>query len=156
MLKSCQFYQHLCRTCSEQFGVLENGEYIIQAYWQSLWNAIPQLTTGFGAWISGPVSERLGRPWTMLIAGVLSIIGVSIIFTASASPQFLVGKMINSLGLGMALASGQTYISEITPTKIRGIALAVYTVSLVYSDPEYQRPHPSYRVLHAYTRMSST
>lgn len=67
----------------------------------------------------------------MLIAGALSIIGVAVVFTSSASPQFLVGKMINSLGLGMALASGQTYISEIAPTKIRGIALAVYTVSLV-------------------------
>lgn len=31
----------------------------------------------------------------------------------------------------MALATGQTYVSEITPTKIRGIALAVYTVCLV-------------------------
>lgn len=67
----------------------------------------------------------------MLIAGVLSIIGVAVVFTASASPQFLVGKMINSVGLGMALASGQTYISEIAPTKIRGIVLAIYTVSLV-------------------------
>lgn len=85
--------------------------------------------------MSGPVSDRLGRRWTMLIAGILSIIGVAVVFTASASPQFLVGKMINSLGLGMALASGQTYISEITPTKIRGIALAIYTVSLVCPHP---------------------
>lgn len=67
----------------------------------------------------------------MFMAGVFSIIGVAIVYTAEKSPQFLVGKMINSLGLGAALAAGQTYVSEITPTKIRGIALAVYTVCLV-------------------------
>lgn len=67
----------------------------------------------------------------MFVAGVLSFVGVTIVYTASTNPQFLVGKMINSLGLGAALAAGQTYVSEIAPTKIRGIALAVYTVCLV-------------------------
>lgn len=83
----------------------------------------------------------------MLIAGMLSIIGVAVVFTASASPQFLVGKMINSTGLGMALASGQTYISEIAPTKIRGIALAVYTVSLVGLLPNSKPLEPNCVVL---------
>lgn len=64
----------------------------------------------------------------MFVAGILSVVGVAIIYTAETSPQYLIGKMVNSLGLGAALAAGQTYISEIAPTKIRGIALAVYTV----------------------------
>lgn len=129
-----------------QFGVFENGSYLIPAYWQSLWNAIPQLTTGLGAWISGPVSDRYGRRFTMFMAGVLSIIGVAIVYTAENSPQFLVGKMINSLGLGAALASGQTYVSEITPTKIRGIALAVYTVCLVCNYSPANFLHDDHRV----------
>lgn len=115
---------------SQQFGVFESGAYLVPAYWQSLWNAIPQLTTGLGAWISGPISDRFGRRWSLFVAGVLSIIGVAIVYTSSTPPVFLVGKMVNSLGLGAALAAGQTYVSEISPRKIRGIALAVYTVCL--------------------------
>lgn len=116
-----------------QFGEFDpvTQGFIVPAYWQSLWNAIPQLTTGLGAWFSGPISDRYGRRWSLFIAGVLSIIGVAIVYTASTPAVFLVGKMINSIGLGAALAAGQTYVSEITPRKIRGIALAVYTVSLV-------------------------
>lgn len=116
---------------SEQFGVFENNAYVVPAYWQSLWNAIPQLTTGLGAWLSGPISDRFGRRWSLFIAGVLSIIGVAIVYTSSTPPIFLIGKMVNSLGLGAALAAGQTYVSEITPRKIRGIALSMYTVCLV-------------------------
>lgn len=115
---------------SEQYGVFENGAYVVPAYWQSLWNAIPQLTTGLGAWLSGPISDRFGRRWSLFIAGLLSVIGVAIVYTSSTPSVFLVGKMINSLGLGAALSAGQTYISEITPRKIRGISLAVYTVCL--------------------------
>ncbi|KAI0123935.1 MFS sugar transporter-like protein [Xylariales sp. AK1849] len=114
----------------EQFGEIVDGQYVVAAYWQSLWNALPQLTTGFGAWVSGPLSDRLGRRWCMFIAGIFSIVGVSIVFTASVNGQFLGGKMVNALGLGMALASGQTYISEIAPLRIRGIALALYTFCL--------------------------
>lgn len=36
--------------------------------------------------------------------------------------------MINGLGLGMAVATGQTYVSEIAPLRIRGLALSVYTI----------------------------
>ncbi|KAH8678391.1 general substrate transporter [Xylariales sp. PMI_506] len=111
----------------EQFGELVDGEYVVAAYWQSLWNAIPQLMTGAGAWASGPLADRFGRRWCMFIGGIFSAVGVSIVYTASTNGQFLGGKMVNALGLGMALASGQTYISEITPLKIRGIALALYT-----------------------------
>ncbi|KAI0143353.1 general substrate transporter [Pestalotiopsis sp. NC0098] len=113
-----------------KFGTLVDGEYVVPAYWQSLWNAIPQLMTGIGAWISGPVADRLGRRWTMFIAGVASVVGVAIIYTSETNGQFLGGKMVNATGLGMALASGQTYISEITPLKIRGITLASYTFCL--------------------------
>ncbi|ETS79765.1 hypothetical protein PFICI_09618 [Pestalotiopsis fici W106-1] len=113
-----------------KFGTLVDGEYVVPAYWQSLWNAIPQLMTGIGAWISGPIADRFGRRWTMFLAGVVSVVGVAIIYTSETNGQFLGGKMVNAIGLGMALASGQTYISEITPLKIRGIALASYTFCL--------------------------
>jgi MFS transporter, SP family, general alpha glucoside:H+ symporter len=73
----------------------------VAAYWQSLWNALPQLMTGIGAWISGPLSDRLGRRWALFIAGVLSAAGIAVIFTAESNGQFLGGKMVNALGLGM-------------------------------------------------------
>jgi SP family general alpha glucoside:H+ symporter-like MFS transporter len=104
---------------------------VVPAYWQSLWNALPQLTTGLGAWSSGFVADRFGRRASFLIAGILSVAGVAVVYTAPTNGQFLAGKMVNALGLGMALTAGQTYVAEIAPVKLRGIALSAYTLSMV-------------------------
>ncbi|KAK3944421.1 general substrate transporter [Diplogelasinospora grovesii] len=114
----------------EQFGTVVGDTLIIPAYWQSLWNALPQLTTGLGAWASGPIADRFGRRVSFGVAGLISVAGVAVIYTASSNGAFLAGKMVNSFSLGMALTTGQIYVSEITPLKLRGVALAGYTLSM--------------------------
>lgn len=93
-----------------KFGTLVDGEYVVPAYWQSLWNAIPQLMTGIGAWLSGPIADRLGRRWTMFLAGVVSVVGVAIIYTSESNGQFLGGKMVNAIGLGMGKSSSLSLV----------------------------------------------
>lgn len=119
----------------EQFGIQVDGAYVIPAYWQSLWNAMPQLTTGIGAWAAGPLADRFGRRAAFVTAGCLSAAGVAIVYTASSRGVFLGGKMVNALGLGMALTTGQIYIAEIAPSKFRGIALSIYTFTMVGTAP---------------------
>ncbi|CAK7238441.1 hypothetical protein SEUCBS140593_010691 [Sporothrix eucalyptigena] len=114
----------------EQFGDLTDGAYVIPAYWQSLWNAMPQLTTGIGAWAAGPIADRFGRRAAFITAGFISAAGVAVVYTASTRGVFLGGKMLNAVGLGLALTTGQIYIAEIAPLKFRGVALSIYTFTM--------------------------
>ena len=54
-----------------------------------------------------------------------------LVYTASTPGAFLAGKIVNGLSLGLALTTGQTYISEITSLEVRGIALSGYTFCMV-------------------------
>jgi hypothetical protein len=37
----------------------------------------------------------------MFLAGIFSVIGVTVVYTASTNGQFLAGKMVNAFGLGI-------------------------------------------------------
>lgn len=90
-----------------------------------------QVCTGVGAWRAGAFLDRFGHQLSFCVSGLLSIAGTAVIYTASTLGAFLGGKMVNALGLGMALTTGQIYVSEITPLKIRGVALSAYAFSMV-------------------------
>ncbi|GKZ37267.1 hypothetical protein AbraIFM66950_008724 [Aspergillus brasiliensis] len=118
----------LSMTAFEQtFGTLTNGSYVIPAYWQSLWNALSQVATMLGSTAAGPIQDRFGRRAAFLVAACLSAAGIAVVYTASTPGAFLGGKIVNGLSLGLALTTGQTYISEITSLEVRGIALSGYT-----------------------------
>ncbi|KAJ5167493.1 uncharacterized protein N7482_006274 [Penicillium canariense] len=114
-----------------QFGQLTSGSYVIPAYWQSLWNAMSQVATMLGATTAGPVQDSFGRRASFLLGAILSAAGVAIVYTASTPGVFLAGKIVNGLSLGICLTTGQTYISEVTPLQIRGIALSAFTFCMV-------------------------
>lgn len=57
--------------------------------------------------------------------------GIAILYISATSPVFLTGKIVNGLALGMALATGGSYVSEISPLRLRGILLSAYTFSMV-------------------------
>ncbi|PYH44692.1 MFS general substrate transporter [Aspergillus saccharolyticus JOP 1030-1] len=111
----------------QKFGSLVHGTYTIPAYWQSLWNALSQVATMIGSTVGGFISDRLGRRVAFLVAACLSSAGFAVVYTANTPGVFLAGKIINGLALGIALTTGQTYVSEITPLPLRGIALSAYT-----------------------------
>ncbi|CAI7574182.1 unnamed protein product [Penicillium pancosmium] len=110
-----------------EFGELNNGTYVIPAYWQSLWNAMAQVATMIGATIAGPVQDLLGRRASFLLAAIVSAAGVAVVYTSHTPGVFLAGKIVNGLSMGICLTTGQTYISEVTPLPLRGIALSFFT-----------------------------
>ncbi|KAF7879840.1 uncharacterized protein EAF02_008010 [Botrytis sinoallii] len=89
-----------------------------------------QVSPGFGAWGAAPVSDRFGRRVSFCVSGLISIAGTAVIYTATTPGAFPGGKMVNAIGLGVALTTGQIYVSEITPLRIRGVALSAYAFSM--------------------------
>ncbi|RAL00068.1 maltose permease Mal61 [Aspergillus ibericus CBS 121593] len=108
----------------ETFGSLVDGAYVIPAYWQSLWNAISQIASMLGATAAGPIQDRCGRRSAFLGAACLSAAGIAIVFTASTPGEFLAGKIVNGFAMGLISTAGPTYVSEVAPLQIRGIALS--------------------------------
>lgn len=108
-----------------------DGSPVIAAWWQSVWNAMGQIGTMLGAVAIGFIADRFGRRACFAISAIFSAAGIAVLYICSTPGVFLAGKTINALSLGMAISVGQTYIAEITPVAMRGIALSGYTFSMV-------------------------
>jgi SP family general alpha glucoside:H+ symporter-like MFS transporter len=88
-----------------------------------------------GAWTAGPIADRFGRRAAFAVGGLIYMAGIAVVYTASSPGVFLAGKMVNGIALGMCIATGQAYVSEITPLALRGITLSAFTFSLVSMVP---------------------
>jgi SP family general alpha glucoside:H+ symporter-like MFS transporter len=84
-----------------------------------------------GASIAGPFQDFAGRRASFVAAALISAAGVAVVYTATTPSVFLAGKMVNGIALGMCQTTGQTYVSEIAPLQMRGMALSIFTTSMV-------------------------
>jgi MFS family permease len=113
------------------FASEHNGQLIIPAYWQSAWNAMYNVMQILGSVVAGHLQDWLGRRAVFLLAVIVAAGGIAINFVASNAAQFLGGKIVTGFAIGLVLTTTQTYVSEIAPLPMRGIALSVNTIMLV-------------------------
>jgi len=80
-----------------------------------------------GAMFLAPVSDIIGRRKVIIMA--VALIGVSIIFTATASTltEFMILRFISGLGAGAMLACQAALASEYSPDKYKAAAVAAVT-----------------------------
>jgi len=80
-----------------------------------------------GAMFLAPVSDIIGR--RKLIVVSLTLVGVSILFTATATSltEFIVLRFISGLGAGAMLACQATLAAEYSPEKYRSLSVAAVT-----------------------------
>lgn len=116
-----------------------DGQLLIPAYWQSLWNAIFNLMNIFGSISAGPIQDIFGRRAVFLVTIVMASAGIAVAYTSNSPAQYLVAKILTGYALGTSLVGTQTYISEIAPLPMRGIALTINTVTMV--SPQRPFPH---------------
>lgn len=72
------------------------------------------LLQALGAISVGMVSDRFGRKWPGVIAGIISLAGTAVIYYAKSRGALLAGKMVCGLALGAGMAIGTTYASEVS------------------------------------------
>ncbi|XP_020240526.1 probable inositol transporter 2 [Cajanus cajan] len=78
-----------------------------------------------GAAVGGWMNDRFGRRKSIIVADTLFFIG-SVIMAAAISPAILiVGRVFVGLGVGMASMASPLYISEASPTRVRGALVAL-------------------------------
>ncbi|CAG8951716.1 hypothetical protein HYFRA_00005516 [Hymenoscyphus fraxineus] len=107
------------------FGVRmdETDSYYLESIWTSLWASMTGLGQVVGSVIAGPISQRIGRRYTAMGSGTVSVLGVTLQYLATQNGVLLAGKIINGAAVGGLLSIGTTYASEISPPRLRGILL---------------------------------
>jgi len=80
-----------------------------------------------GAMFLAPISDIVGRRRTIIMA--VALIGVSIIFTATATTltEFILLRFISGLGAGAMLASQAALAAEYSPDKYKAFSVAAVT-----------------------------
>ncbi|KAK6844158.1 hypothetical protein PG995_014268 [Apiospora arundinis] len=107
-----------------------DGQLLIPAHWQSLWNAIFNVMIIAGSIAAGPIQDWFGRRAIFLTCILTASAGITVAFVSETPAQFLGGKILSGFALGAMTVGTQTYVSEIAPLPMRGIALSINTVGL--------------------------
>ena len=103
------------------FGKLDptTGVCAITSSQQSLVVSILSVGTFLGALFAAPSADFLGRRWSVVLAVVVFVAGVSMQAAASAIPLFVVGRLFAGFGVGMVSMLIPMYQSECSPKWIR-------------------------------------
>ncbi|BCJ36083.1 putative metabolite transport protein CsbC [Actinocatenispora thailandica] len=78
-----------------------------------------------GALLAGRVADRIGRRATFGLEGAVFIVGTAIAVFAADFPMLLVARLVLGLAVGSASSTVPVYLSELSPTEIRGRVLTL-------------------------------
>ncbi|ORY62389.1 lactose permease [Pseudomassariella vexata] len=79
-----------------------------------------------GAPFAAILSDRLGRKKGMFIGGLVIIVGMILVSTASTVPQFVVGRFVLGCGISVMTVAAPAYSVEIAPPHWRGRCTGFY------------------------------
>ncbi|XP_076235623.1 facilitated trehalose transporter Tret1 [Calliopsis andreniformis] len=84
-----------------------------------------------GCFISGPISQYLGRKRTMLLTNIPFIIAWLIFYYATSSTMLFVALAMTGLTGGLLEAPVMTYVAEVTQPHLRGMLSATSSMSII-------------------------
>jgi MFS transporter, SP family, sugar:H+ symporter len=104
----------------------EKGDLNVTASQTSEIVSILSAGTFFGALLSAPLADWLGRRWAMIFNTGVFTIGVILQTAATDIPIFVAGRFFAGLGVGLLSATIPLYQSETSPKWIRGAIVGCY------------------------------
>jgi SP family sugar:H+ symporter-like MFS transporter len=78
------------------------------------------LGSAFGAWIAGPMADRIGRVKVMLIASALFVVSGVLTGLAFSIADLSAWRIIGGIAIGIASVIAPAYIAEVAPPHYRG------------------------------------
>lgn len=101
------------------FGDVDaSGSLYLPSLWTSLWTSMSALAQALSATAAGVLVDRIGRKYTGVMGGVISLAGAAVQYAAETRSTLLGGKIVNGLGIGIVMATGATYASEVVPPRL--------------------------------------
>lgn len=80
---------------------------------------------------AGFVQDAFGRRAGFVMGIIMMVAGIAAAYTSNTPEHFLGAKIISGFAVGGMLSTTQTYVSEVTPVPMRGIALSFNIVMMV-------------------------
>jgi MFS family permease len=108
----------------KQYGHMYDGAYTVKAQWQSAFNLSAPLGAIIGSYAFAYPLDRWGRRLTLGMCSVGSMVSVALQVSGQSKEQLLIAEILNGLFIGGYSVVVPTYISEITPVVLRGVATA--------------------------------
>ncbi len=109
---------------------------------QVLWNLSPGLHgmaiaaalygTVLGSLLGGMPTDRIGRRATLLLIGVLYLVGAVWSALATDVQAFIFARVIGGVGIGISTVAAPLYISEIAPPRYRGRLAGMFQFNIVF------------------------
>lgn len=117
-------------TFRRDFGYLYEGLYVLESKWQSAITGGPMAAFVLGCFLASYLVDYTGRKWLVLGATSLTIAFVGVEFAATTIEVFFAGKFLNSICLGVIQSVGTSYVAELTPLALRGIAVSSVNLAM--------------------------
>ncbi|XP_030525090.1 plastidic glucose transporter 4 [Rhodamnia argentea] len=73
-----------------------------------------------GSFTGGALADKFGRTKTFQLDAIPLVIGAFLCATAQSVQTMIIGRLLSGIGIGISSAIVPLYISEISPTEIRG------------------------------------
>ncbi|KAL2803248.1 general substrate transporter [Aspergillus granulosus] len=105
-----------------------NGETVLASSILSAWSSIGSVGQIVGMTTLPFLSDRFGRKVAMFWYWFLLAISVLVESVASNWQAWLVAKLIGGIGVGCLQSTIPTYVSEVSPVRIRGAFLMCYSL----------------------------
>ncbi|MEO6835622.1 MAG: sugar porter family MFS transporter [Candidatus Tumulicola sp.] len=83
-----------------------------------------------GAAVAGSVADLIGRRLTLLLAGVIFLIGALVSAFTPGESILLAGRFVVGIGIGFSSVVSPLYISEVAPAKVRGALVSLYQFAI--------------------------
>jgi len=117
----------------KQFGVFEPSlkTYALPAKTSSLLTSLAFAGKLIGTIFIGPCTERFGHRFGMYLLCIVTIVGAIIQCTSKKAAQFIIGRIVVYIGVGIVENVVPTYQSEIVPAPARGFVVGSLQMFLV-------------------------
>ncbi len=82
--------------------------------------------------ITGSLADLFGRRTMIIIASLVFIIGIVAILETQSFVWLLVSRLILGIGVGIVSVAVPLYLSEVAPTRVRGMSVTVFQLFLTF------------------------
>jgi len=83
-----------------------------------------------GSAVAGTIADRIGRRWTLLLAGIVFFGGAIVSALTPNEGILLFGRFIVGIGIGFSSVVAPLYISEVAPANARGALVSLYQFAI--------------------------
>lgn len=119
----------------KDYGEMIHGKMDTPGNWLSLWLGLPPAGAAIGSILGGWLQNKIGRKFTLLMGTLVSVVAIACMFFSHIPEPLDTKRMYLTAGLtiqgftvGIIKGACVTWVSENTPTALRGSAMALFPV----------------------------